>query len=131
MHLCVHVNQEQEPYSSKLEHMPMWIKAERSRGKRETYLKKWVVKMVGEVIELGSRDGCGQKGGWSTGRREMQIAVVSSSGVWRETEGGVCYSRRGDEIVSSGCLIDMMKSESRNVGSMQDPSGIWVRSDSL
>lgn len=63
MHFCVHGNQEEELYSSKLKHMPMWIKAERTRVKTEACLKKWVVKMVGEVIELGSRDGCGQKGG--------------------------------------------------------------------
>lgn len=60
---------------------------------------------------------------WET---EVQIAVVSSSGVWRETEGVGSYSERGDEIVSFGSLKDMMKLHSR--GNMQEPSGIWVKS---
>lgn len=45
--------------------------------------------------------------------------------------GGVSYSNRGDEIVSFGSLKDMMKSQSHNPGSMQDPSGIWVKSVTL
>lgn len=47
----------------------MWIKAggEKETWKREAYYRKWVVETVGEATELGCRNTCGQKGGWSTG----------------------------------------------------------------
>lgn len=77
VHFCMHLNREKEKElsSSKLKHRPMWIKAEGGWG-GEAYLKKWVVKMVGEVIELGCGDGCGQKGGWSTGRWRCRLQSV-------------------------------------------------------
>lgn len=56
----------------------------------------------------------------------MHIAVVSSSGVWKETKGGVgSYSKREDEIVSFGFLKDMMKLHSHNLQSMQDGSKVY------
>lgn len=66
-----------------------------------------------EVGALGDRDAdCSRFLLWSLERKQ----------------GGVSYSRRGDEIVSFGSLNDMMKSSSHNLGSMQEPSGIWVKS---
>lgn len=51
VHYCVHSNleKEEELYSSKLKHKPMWIKAERKQGERERTLFE----------EVGCEDGGG------------------------------------------------------------------------
>lgn len=62
--------------------------------------------MVGEVIALGCRDGCRQEGGWSNGRRRCRLQSFPPP-----ESRGVVVTARGDEIVSFGSLIDVMKSQ--------------------
>ena len=67
--------------------------------------------MVGEVIELGCRDGCGQKGGWSSGRRRSRLQWFPPLEInYGRCGGGVRYSKREDEMVSFGSLKALMKS---------------------
>lgn len=61
--------------------------------------------MVGEATALGCRDGCRQEGGWSTGRRRCRLQSFPPP-----ESRGVIVTARGDEMVSFGSLIDVMKS---------------------